>query len=83
MVLFTLSCTHLNNGNKNIVHGKVKSRLNYCLPVYSLKTSIKLCKTIICLVLYGCETLSLTLRKEYRLRVLRRMFGPKREKTTQ
>jgi hypothetical protein len=35
-------------------------------------------------VLYGCETWSLTLRKEQRLRVfenrvLRRIFGPKRE----
>jgi hypothetical protein len=35
-------------------------------------------------VLYGCETSSLTLREEYRLnvfenRVLRRIFGPKRD----
>ena len=35
------------------------------------------------LVLYGCETWSLTLREEHRLRmfvnrVLRRIFGPKR-----
>jgi len=35
-------------------------------------------------VLYGCETWSLTLREERRLRVfenrvLRRLFGPKRE----
>jgi len=35
-------------------------------------------------VLYGCETWSLALREEHRLRVfenrvLRRMFGPKRE----
>jgi hypothetical protein len=34
--------------------------------------------------MYGCETLSLTLREEYRLkvsenRVLRRIFGPKRD----
>jgi hypothetical protein len=38
-------------------------------------------------VLYGCETLSLTLREEHRLRVfeyrvLRRIFGPKRNKVT-
>jgi hypothetical protein len=38
-------------------------------------------------VLYGCEILSLTLRKEHRLRVyenrsLRRIFGPKRDKVT-
>jgi hypothetical protein len=38
-------------------------------------------------VLYGCETWSLTLREEHRLRVfenrvLRRIFGPKREEVT-
>jgi hypothetical protein len=38
-------------------------------------------------VLYGCETWSLTLREEHRLRVfenrvLRRIFGPKRNKVT-
>jgi hypothetical protein len=30
-------------------------------------------------VLYGCETLSLALREKYRLRMLRRIFGPKKE----
>jgi hypothetical protein len=39
---------------------------------------------ILFLILYGCETWSLTLREEYRLRVfetkvLRRIFGPKRD----
>ena len=39
------------------------------------------------LVLHGCETWSLTLRKERRLRVfenrvLRKMFGPKRDEVT-
>jgi hypothetical protein len=35
-------------------------------------------KTIILpVVLYGCETWSLSLREEHRLRVLRRIFGPK------
>jgi hypothetical protein len=38
-------------------------------------------------VLYGCEAWSLTLREEYRLRVfenrvLRRIFGPKRDEVT-
>jgi hypothetical protein len=38
-------------------------------------------------VLYGCETWSLTLREEHRLRVfenrvLRRIFGPKRDEET-
>jgi hypothetical protein len=42
---------------------------------------------ILTVVLYGCETWSLTLREEHRLgvfeyRVLRRIFGPKRDETT-
>jgi hypothetical protein len=42
---------------------------------------------IIELVLYGCKTWSLTLREERRLkvfenRVLRRIFGPKRDEVT-
>jgi hypothetical protein len=49
---------------------------------------IKIYKTVILpVVLYGCETLSLTLREEHRLRVfenrvLRRIFGPKRDEAT-
>jgi hypothetical protein len=48
-------------------------------------TNIKIYRTVIFpVVLYGCETWSLTLREEHRLRIfqnwgLRRMFGPKRE----
>jgi len=43
--------------------------------------------TILTVVLYGRETLSLTLREERRLRVfenrvLRRIFGPKRDEVT-
>jgi hypothetical protein len=47
--------------------------------------TIRIYRTIILLVvLYGCETWSLTLRKEHRLRVfekrvVRRTFGPKRD----
>jgi hypothetical protein len=33
-------------------------------------------------VLYGCETWSLTLSEEHRLRVLRRIFGPKKGEMT-
>jgi hypothetical protein len=44
-------------------------------------------KTILSEVLYGCETWSLTLRKEHRPRVfenrvLRRIFGPNRDEVT-
>jgi hypothetical protein len=41
---------------------------------------IKIYRTIILpVVLYGCETWSLTLREERRLRVLMRIFGPRRD----
>jgi hypothetical protein len=49
---------------------------------------IKIYKTIILpVVLYGCKTLSLTLREEHRLRVFenrvfRRIFGSKRDEVT-
>jgi hypothetical protein len=49
---------------------------------------IKIYKTIILpVVLYGCETWSLTFREEHRLRVfenrvLRSVFGPKRDEVT-
>jgi hypothetical protein len=48
----------------------------------------KICTTIILpAVLYGCETWSITLREERRLRVfenrvLRKMLGPKRDAVT-
>jgi hypothetical protein len=83
--------------NQNDIHGEIKSRLNSgnacyysvqnlsssCLISKNLK--IKIYKTVLLpVVLYGCETWSLTLREEHRLRVfenreLRRIFGPKRE----
>jgi hypothetical protein len=52
----------------------------------SIKLEYK--KTVILpVVLYGCETWSLTSREEHRLRVfenrvLRRIFGPKRDEVT-
>jgi hypothetical protein len=60
-----------------------------CLPACSRNVKVKiLYKTIILpIVLYGCETWSVTLREEHRLRVfenrvLRRIFGPKRDEVT-
>jgi len=52
--------------------------------VLSKKLKIKIYRTIILPVLYGCETGSLKLREERRLRVfenrvLRRVFWPKRD----
>jgi hypothetical protein len=59
----------------------------FCFLV-CLKTKITIYKTIILpVILYGCETWSLTLREEHRLRVfenrvLRRIFGPRRDEVT-
>jgi hypothetical protein len=61
----------------------VQNLLSSCLISKNLK--IKINKTeILPVLLYGCETWSLTLREEHRLKVfengvLRRIFGPKRE----
>jgi hypothetical protein len=71
----------LNSGNA--CYHSVQNLLSSRLPSTNLK--IKIYKTIILpLVLYGCETWSLTIREEHRLRVfenrvLRRIFGPKRD----
>jgi hypothetical protein len=54
----------------------------------SRNIKVKIYKTIILpVILYGCETWSLTLREGHRLRVfenrvLRRIFGPKRDEVT-
>jgi hypothetical protein len=54
----------------------------------SKNIKIRIYKTVnLPVVLYGCETWSLTLREEHRLRVfenrvLRRIFGPKRDDVT-
>ena len=54
----------------------------------SINVKIKIYRTVILhVVLYGCETWSLTLREKRRLRVfenrvLRRIFGPKRDEVT-
>jgi len=61
----------------------------YTFPIMFFFLELKnLYRTIILpAVLYGCETWSLTLREERRLRVfenrmLRRVFGPKRDEVT-
>jgi hypothetical protein len=73
--------SRLNSGNAcyHLVQSVLSSRL------LSRNVKVKIYKTIILpLVLYGCETWSVTLREEQRLRVfenrvLRRIFGPKRD----
>jgi hypothetical protein len=64
-----------------MIHSKI-----FCLPASYKKLKIKIYKTVILqVVLYKCETWSLTLREEHRLRVfenrmLSRIFEPKKEK---
>jgi hypothetical protein len=84
----------------NCMHEEIKSRLNSGNSCYhsvqsllssrllSRNLKVKIYRTIILpVVLYGCETWSLTLREEHRLRVfekrvLRRIFGPMRDEIT-
>jgi hypothetical protein len=60
----------------------------FLLVCYPENINIKMYRTVILpVVLYGCETWSLTLREECRLRVfennlLRRIFGPKMDEVT-
>jgi hypothetical protein len=73
--------SRLNSGNA--CYYSVQNLLSSRLISRNLK--IKIYKTVILpVVLYGCETWALTLREEHRPRVfenrvLRRIFGPKRE----
>jgi len=86
--------------DQNCIAEEIKSRLrsgNACYHsvqkllssrLLSKNVKIKIYRTIILpVVLYGCETLSLTLREERKLRVfenmvLRRIFGPTRDEVT-
>jgi hypothetical protein len=86
--------------DQNHMHEEIKSRLNSgnacCHSVQSLLSSrllsgnvrVKIYNTVILpVVLYGCETRSVTLREEHRLRVfenrvLRGMFASKRCEVT-
>jgi hypothetical protein len=69
--------------NQNLIGEEIKRRLNSGNNV-----KIRIYKTIIFpVILYECQTWSLTLREEHRLRVfenrvLRRIFGPKRDEVT-
>jgi len=84
---------------QNSIQEEIKSRLklgNACYylvqnllssSLLSKNLKIKIYKTtILPIVLYGCETWSLTLREERRLRVFEnrvlRVFGPKRDEIT-
>jgi hypothetical protein len=86
--------------DQNCMHEEINSRVNSGNACYhsvqsllsshllSRNLKVKIYKTIILpVVLYGCETWSLKLREEHRLRVFengvqRRIFGPKRDEVT-
>jgi len=86
--------------NHNSIQEEIKSRMksgNACYhsvqnllfsSALSKNLKIKIYRIIILpVVLYGCETWSLTLKEEHRLRVfenrvLRRIFGPERDEAT-
>ena len=59
--------------------------LSFCLESVAFQFAIQKYKNYVvqnnnfAYFLYGCETLPLTLREECRLRVLRRIFGSKRD----
>jgi len=73
-------------GSGNACYHSVQNLLSSRLLSNNFK--IKIYRTIILpVVLYGCETCSLTLREERKLRVfenmvLRRIFGPRRDEVT-
>jgi hypothetical protein len=89
-ILTDQNCIHeeirnrLNSGNAS--YHAVQNLLSSHLLSRNVK--IKIYKTLILpVVLYGCETLSFMLREEHRLRVfenrvLRRIFGSKRDEVT-
>jgi hypothetical protein len=86
--------------DQNHMHGEINNRLNSGNACYhsvqsllsshllSRNVKFEIYETILLpVVLYGCESWSLTLREEHRLRVfqnrvLRRIFGPKRDEVT-
>ncbi|PSN34614.1 hypothetical protein C0J52_20554 [Blattella germanica] len=89
-----------NANGQNEIQKEIKHRLNsgnacyYALQrllssqLLSKNIKLKIYKTVILpVILYGCETWTLTLREEKRLRVfenkvLRKIFGPKRDEET-
>jgi len=84
--------------NQNLIQKEIKSRFKQGNDRYYsvqkrlsstlLSGNIKIYRIIVLhVVLYGCESWSLTLREERRLsvfenKVLRKIFGPKRDEVT-
>jgi hypothetical protein len=86
--------------NQSLIQDEIKRRLNAGNACYHSVQNLLSCRLlyknikiriykiiILPVVLYGCDTWSLTLREEHRLRVfekrvLRRIFVPKRDEVT-
>jgi hypothetical protein len=85
--------------NQNLIQEEIKKRLNSGNDCYhsvqnhlysrlSKNEKIRICKTTVWpVVQYGCETWSVTLKEEHKMRMfedrmLRRIFGPKRDEVT-
>jgi hypothetical protein len=89
-----LLLAHCTNTKRHVTVAHQQIEVRECLQnllssrLLSRNLKIKIYRTIILpIVLYGCDTLSLTLREERRLmvfenRVLRRVFGPKTDEVT-
>jgi hypothetical protein len=93
--MLQVKCLGTTVTNQNLIQEVIKRRLNssnvcYLLSSCLLSKSVKIRIyeiIILPVVLNGRETWSLTLREEHRLRVfenrvLRRIFGPKRDEVT-
>jgi hypothetical protein len=86
LLLFSFNFIFCNMNLGNVCYHSVQNLLSSTLLSKNIK--INICGSIILpVVLYGCETWSLTLREVRRLRVfengvLRRIFGIKRDEVT-
>ena len=91
----TIATSPIKYSSSTFLSHTSSKQFSYCVNMNLLSSSllsktfnIKVYRTIILrVVLYGCETWSLTMREERRLRVfenrvLRRVFGPKRDEVT-
>jgi hypothetical protein len=66
--------TDCSETDQNCIHEEIKSRLNsenacyHSVQSFVIPPAVQECNVILPVVLYGCETWSLMLREEHRLR---------------
>jgi hypothetical protein len=81
--MISLSKLTSSHANKRIL--SISFHFHPTLFLLDLCTSVELFDRFsvnLVVLSYGCETWSLTVREEHKLRVLRRIFGPKRDRVT-